>query len=159
MAATEILNRLSDTLLCDERILSASERELLAKLLQRARTQVSVPGNAVSETITQIVGQVIAERAYGVLGEGIAQRLIQPQSVSSSSHPNPNPTVIHAGGPPPTPPAPGPGSPFPQWSAAARPKSAWRRVGTHSDDGRRPGGSHGNRSSACAPRYRRSRCP
>jgi len=130
MAARESIDRLSDTLLCDERILNVSERELLAKLLQRARSQVSVSGNAVAETITRVVGEVIAERAYGVLGEGIARRLLQQQSGLSSSRPQQDPGVIHAGGPPPTP-APGPGDPNrsgPQPPGPSPPGGVWART-------------------------------
>jgi hypothetical protein len=135
MAAREIIDGLSDTLLYDERILSVSERELLARLLQRARSQVSVPGNAVAETITHVVGEVIAERAYGVLGEGIARRLLQ-QQLGLSSNREQDLRVIHAGGSPPTPPSPGPSTnpPGPQPPGPSPPGggSVWARtpVGT-----------------------------
>jgi len=131
MAAREILDSLSDTLLCDERILSVSERDLLAQLLQRARTQASVPGKTVAEAFTQLVGEVIAERAYGVLGEGVARRLLEQQLIQSSSRPAQDPTVIHAGGPPPTPPAPGPGDPYksgPQPPGPSPPGNVWART-------------------------------
>ena len=39
MTAREMIDSLSGTLLCDERILSVPERELLANLLQRTRNQ------------------------------------------------------------------------------------------------------------------------
>lgn len=110
MTAREMIDSLSGTLLCDDRILSVPERELLANLLQRTRTQSSAAENAVAEAITRTVGDLIAERALGVLGESMTRQLLQQQSASSSSFPNHSVPVIRAGGTPPTPPAPAPGS-------------------------------------------------
>src|SRR6202045_1782698 len=97
MTAREMLDGLSSTLLCDERILSVPERELLANLLQRARAQVSEPKNAVTDAITRTVGEIVAERALGVLGESITHQLLR----------QPLP-VIRAGTPPVPPPSPSP---------------------------------------------------
>src|SRR4029077_18981645 len=83
MTATEILDGLSDTLLSDERILSAQERALLANLLQRARTHASARDNTVTETIARIVGEITAQRAYGILGDSLAHRLIHEAALSS----------------------------------------------------------------------------
>jgi len=107
MTAQEIMNGLSDTLLCDERILSVPERELLANLLRRAKTQANASGNAVAEAIASAVGEVIAERAYGILGDSVIQRLLQ-EPVSSSGWPR-DTRVIRAGSPPVTPSGPGGG--------------------------------------------------
>jgi len=104
-----MMDSLSGTLLCDERILSVPERELLANLLQRTRTQSSAPENAVAEAITRTVGEIIAERALGVLGESLTQQLLQQQSASDLSFPNRRVPVIHAGSPPVPPPGPVPG--------------------------------------------------
>jgi SM-20-related protein len=114
MTAREMIDSLSSTLLCDERILSVPERELLANLLQRTRTQVSAPENAVAEAITRTVGEIIAERALGVLGESITQRLLEQQLASSSGFPNRSVPVIHAGSPPVSPPSPSPGKGAPR---------------------------------------------
>lgn len=105
MTAREMIDSLSGTLLCDERILSVPERELLANLLQRTRAQSSAPENAVTQAITRTVGELIAERALGVLGESMTRQLLQ-QLTSSSGLPNRNVPVIRAGGTP----APVPGS-------------------------------------------------
>ncbi len=105
MTAREMIDSLSGTLLCDERILSVPERELLANLLQRTRAQSSVPENAVTQAITRTVGELIAERALGVLGESMTRQLLQ-QLTSSSRLPNQSVPVIRAGGTP----APVPGS-------------------------------------------------
>jgi Rps23 Pro-64 3,4-dihydroxylase Tpa1-like proline 4-hydroxylase len=109
MTAREMIDSLSGTLLCDERILSVPERELLASLLQRVRTQVGAPENAVAEAITRTVGEIIAERALGVLGESMTQQLLQQQLAASLSFPNRSLPVIRAGSPPITPPSPSPG--------------------------------------------------
>jgi hypothetical protein len=84
MTAREILDGLSDTLMRDERILSVQERKLLANLLQHAKTNESTRENAVAETIALAVGETIAQRAYGILGDGITRRLIEQASSSSS---------------------------------------------------------------------------
>lgn len=105
MTAREMIDGLSGTLLSDERILSVPERELLASLLQRTRSQVSAPNNAVAEAITRTVGEIIAERALGVLGESIAQRLLQ-QDLSWSSGLPTRSVPIRAGTPPVPPPTP-----------------------------------------------------
>lgn len=105
MTAREMIDSLSGTLLCDERILSVPERELLANLLQRTRAQSSAPENAVTQAITRTVGELIAERALGVLGESMTRQLLQ-QLTSSSRLPNQSVPVIRAGGTP----APVPGS-------------------------------------------------
>jgi Rps23 Pro-64 3,4-dihydroxylase Tpa1-like proline 4-hydroxylase len=104
-----MIDSLSGTLLCDERILSVPERELLANLLQRTRTQSTVE-NAVTVAITRTVGEIIAERALTVLGESMTTQLLQQQLTLSSSLTNPSVPVIRAGTPVPPPPAPAPGS-------------------------------------------------
>jgi Rps23 Pro-64 3,4-dihydroxylase Tpa1-like proline 4-hydroxylase len=113
MTAREMIDSLSGTLLCDERILSVSERELLANLLQRTRKQTNASDHAVAETITHTVGEIIAERALGVLGESMTRQLLQQQLGSSVGFLDRNQPVIRAGTPgggTPPPPAPSPGS-------------------------------------------------
>jgi 2OG-Fe(II) oxygenase superfamily len=108
MTAREMIDSLSGTLLCDERILSVPERELLANLLQHTRTQSSAQDIAVSEVITRAIGELIAERALGVLGESMTHQLLQQQLTSSSNVSNQGFPLIRAGTPPT--PAPPPGS-------------------------------------------------
>src|ERR1022692_2800714 len=108
MTARELIDNLSSTLLCDERIISVPERELLANLLQRASTQVSAPKDAVADVITRTVGEIIAERALGVLGESIARQLLHQQLSGSASLPTRSVPVIRAGSPPVPPPSPPP---------------------------------------------------
>jgi SM-20-related protein len=114
MTTREMIDSLSSTLLCDERILSVPERDLLANLLQRTRTPVSAPGNAVAEAITRLVGEIIAERALGVLGDSMTQQLLRQRLAESLSFSNRSSPVIRAGSPPFTPPSPSPGENQPQ---------------------------------------------
>ena len=113
MTAREMIDSLSGTLLRDERILSLPEKELLANLLQRTRTQSSVPENAVAEAIARNVGELIAERALGVLGASMTQQLLDQQLTSSSKPSNGSLPVVHAGSPPTNPPPPPGSSPRP----------------------------------------------
>jgi Rps23 Pro-64 3,4-dihydroxylase Tpa1-like proline 4-hydroxylase len=107
MTAREMIDSLSGTLLCDERILSVPERNLLANLLQRTQTQTSAPGNDVAGAITRTVGEIIAERALGVLGESMTRQLLEQQLASSLKQTVP---VIRAGTPGTPPPSPSPGT-------------------------------------------------
>jgi SM-20-related protein len=112
MTAREMMDNLSGTLLCDERILSVPERELLANLLQRTRNQASAPQNAVATAITRTVGEIIAERALGVLGESFTRQLLQQRLTTSSSFPNRS--LPETGSWSPTPPSPGQNPPQPR---------------------------------------------
>ena len=55
MTATEILSSLTDTLLGDERILNAQERELLTNLLQRIKL------NAGAENASAVISRSVGE--------------------------------------------------------------------------------------------------
>jgi Rps23 Pro-64 3,4-dihydroxylase Tpa1-like proline 4-hydroxylase len=77
MTAKEMMESLSDALMSDARILSVQERELLANLLRRAKISVGAENHVVTDTITRLVGELVAERAYGVLRHSIARRLIE----------------------------------------------------------------------------------
>jgi hypothetical protein len=113
MTTREILDSFSETLMCDDRILSVQEKELLANLLQRARTNASARDPAVAEAIARAVGETIAQRAYGILGNSIAQRLVAQQSGSAVGESGTEAIVFHSGGPgPPGPKGPGPPSPL-----------------------------------------------
>jgi SM-20-related protein len=114
MTAREMIDSLSGTLVCDDRILSVPERELLINLLHRTRAQSSVPENAIAETIIRIVGEIVAERALAVLGQSMTRQLLQQQLTSSLSFSDRSPDhdvpLIRAGTPVPPPPSPAPGS-------------------------------------------------
>lgn len=106
MTAREMIDGLSDTLLRDERILSVAERELLANLLQRSRTQSSAPENAVADAIARSVGELIAERALGLLGASMTRQLLDQQLTSYLKQSKQRLPVIRAGSPPTIPPPP-----------------------------------------------------
>jgi Rps23 Pro-64 3,4-dihydroxylase Tpa1-like proline 4-hydroxylase len=122
-----MIDSLSGTLVCDDRILNVPERELLINLLHRTRAQSSVPENAIAETIIRIVGEIVAERALAVLGQSMTRQLLQQQLTSSLSFSDRSPDhdvpLIRAGTPVPPPPSPAPGS-------APRPPNTSVRAGT-----------------------------
>jgi len=103
MTTLEMIDSLSGTLLRDERILSVPEKELLANLLQRTRTQSSAPENAIAEAIAHNVGELIAQRALAVLGASMTRQLLDQQLTSPTTPSNGSLPVIHAGSPPTTP--------------------------------------------------------
>lgn len=78
MTPKQILDSFSETLMRDERILSARERELLSALLQHANAasgeQVETR-EAVRRVISSAVGETVAQRAFAVLGASIVERI------------------------------------------------------------------------------------
>ncbi len=80
MTPKQILDSFSDTLMQDERILSAQERTLLSALLQHASHYRGANQNtqeAVRAVIASAVGETVAQRAFGVLGGSIVERLLE----------------------------------------------------------------------------------
>lgn len=80
MTPKQILDSFSETLMRDERILSARERALLVNLLHHAKTASS--GNqqtqeAVRAVIASAVGETVAQRAFSVLGSSIVERIVR----------------------------------------------------------------------------------
>jgi len=102
----ELMDSFSETLLCDERILGCREKELLTNLLQRANGHDA----AVSQAIAQTVGEIVAQRAYEVLGDSITRRLVA-QADAGSKHNGASAVATRLGPSPPspTPHPPGPG--------------------------------------------------
>jgi len=84
MTVREIMTGLSDVLLCDERILSMPERELLANLARCAQSRADLHGSNVKETIASAIGEVLAERAYAILGDSVLQKLLLPVETPDS---------------------------------------------------------------------------
>src|SRR5579864_657006 len=79
MTPKQILDSFSETLIQDERILSAQERALVATLLQHAKTAtVDDPETqeAVRAVIASAVGETVAQRAFTVLGSRIVERIL-----------------------------------------------------------------------------------
>ena len=91
MKTGESVSRLAERLSADERILSAGEKQLLAKLFQHAKSANGC-GQAISEVIARAVGEIVSERSQQVLGESIVQLLLERGSYSSPPGPtDPNP--------------------------------------------------------------------
>ncbi len=86
MTPKQILDSFSDTLMQDERILSARERALLAAVLQHAKTATgddpSTQGT-VRGVIASAVGETVAQRAFGVLGASIVERILEGSGINS----------------------------------------------------------------------------
>ena len=78
-SSTQIEN-LVDALLSDERVLTASERALLASILQIATSPTDSPQNdaLVASRVMAAIGTSVFQRALGVLSQVFAQRLIAP---------------------------------------------------------------------------------
>ncbi|MGD1078646.1 MAG: 2OG-Fe(II) oxygenase [Candidatus Sulfotelmatobacter sp.] len=84
MTPKQILDSFSETLMRDERILSAQERALLATLLQHAKTATGEnleTQEAVRAVIASAVGETVAQRAFAVLGGSIVERLLEDSAL------------------------------------------------------------------------------
>jgi Rps23 Pro-64 3,4-dihydroxylase Tpa1-like proline 4-hydroxylase len=107
MTPKQILDSFSETLMLDERILSAQERALVSTLLQHAKTATATNSQteeAVRTVIASAVGEIVAQRAFGVLGGSIVERILESSSSTDFER-------VEVLGPkdPQTPSAPGPG--------------------------------------------------
>jgi Rps23 Pro-64 3,4-dihydroxylase Tpa1-like proline 4-hydroxylase len=86
MTPKQILDSFSETLMRDERILSAQERALIASLLQHAKTAAGAnpeTHEAVRTVIASAIGETVAQRAFSVLGGSIVERIIESSSLSA----------------------------------------------------------------------------
>jgi Rps23 Pro-64 3,4-dihydroxylase Tpa1-like proline 4-hydroxylase len=115
MTPKQILDSFSETLMQDERILSAQERALLRNLLHHARSASLEPDAhaAVSATIASAVGETVAQRAFAVLGGNIVERILEGAGVGSSSFAGMQDGAVSANTPPQPKPAPKPPAPSP----------------------------------------------
>jgi Rps23 Pro-64 3,4-dihydroxylase Tpa1-like proline 4-hydroxylase len=83
MTPKQILDSFSETLMRDERILSAQERALVANLLQHAKIAAGAhpeTHEAVRTVIASAIGETVAQRAFSVLGGSIVERIIESSS-------------------------------------------------------------------------------
>ena len=88
MTPKQILDSFSETLMRDERILSAQERTLVANLLQHAKAAAAAnpqTHEAVRAVIASAVGETVAQRAFSVLGSSIVERIIESSSVTAET--------------------------------------------------------------------------
>jgi len=124
MTAKQILDSFSETLMKDERILSAQERALITTLLQHAKAAAgSNPEtqDAVRKVIASAVGEAVVQRAFAVLGSSVVERIIENDSLSEEASSRGTEVLANPKGPqtPGTPirrdapmhPAPGPQTP------------------------------------------------
>jgi len=84
MTPKQILDSFSETLMQDDRILSAPERALVATLLHHAKTttaQSHETQEAVRTVIASAVGETVAQRAFAVLGGSIVERILESSSL------------------------------------------------------------------------------
>ena len=87
MTPKQILDSFSETLMQDERILSAQERALVASLLQHAKAASGAhpeTHEAVRTVIASAIGETVAQRAFAVLGGSIVERIIESSSSSAN---------------------------------------------------------------------------
>ena len=110
MTSKQILDAFSETLMRDERILSARERELLLSLVQNARNESSSNPeiqSAVNSTIARSVGETVAQRAFALLGSSIVEQMVAQNGASAGTLHSGLPAVNRSPGPRP------PGGPQP----------------------------------------------
>lgn len=110
MTPKQILDSFSQTLLQDERILSPQERALLIAIVQQANAaSVSTPEiqQAVRAVISSSVGEIVAQRAFAVLGGSIVDGILQSTSAVAVRE-NMRASTEHLGPKDPQPPRPSP---------------------------------------------------
>jgi len=110
----QILDSFSETLMRDERILSAPERALLSAIVQHAKNASGgshQTQEAVRSVIASAVGEVVAQRAFTVLGASIVERILETNSPPLAELTNPRKADVLAGPKDPQTPSdsPGPG--------------------------------------------------
>ena len=124
MTPKQILDSFSETLMQDERILSAQERALLTTLLRHANAATSEKPetqDAVRAVIASAVGETVAHRAFAVLGGSLVERILEGNTFPLNETSSQRAGDVYAGpqspGKPlrtpgvPVPPAPGPQGP------------------------------------------------
>ena len=84
MTPKQILDSFSETLMQDERILSAQERALLRHLAATCEDGGGAnpeTQEAVRAVIASAVGETVAQRAFAVLGGSIVERILESSIV------------------------------------------------------------------------------
>jgi Rps23 Pro-64 3,4-dihydroxylase Tpa1-like proline 4-hydroxylase len=114
MTPKQILDSFSETLMRDERILSAQERALVANLLQHAKIAAGAnpeTHEAVRTVIASAIGETVAQRAFSVLGGSIVERIIESSSMPAAETTGGTPDRLVSTLGTPTPPGPQPQHP------------------------------------------------
>src|SRR5579859_3684296 len=86
MTPKQILDSFSETLVRDDRILSAQERTLVSTLLQHAKSAGGTnpeTQEAVRAVVASAVGEVVAQRAFAVLGGSIVERILESSTLTT----------------------------------------------------------------------------
>lgn len=112
MTTRDILANVSAVLAQDTRILNASDKELLTSILQHAGRSIAQRpevADAVREAIERAVGEVVAQRAYGVLGRGVLDKI--QDDLNASRWELGSPPTVPPPGDMPRPPGPSPRPP------------------------------------------------
>ena len=100
MTPKQILDSFSETLMHNERILSARERELLNNLLRHAETAAGEDlenHRHVQSVIASAVGETVAQRAFAVLGGSIVERILESRPASIADARNEHGAEMNAG--------------------------------------------------------------
>lgn len=85
MTPKQILDSLSETLMQDERILSAQEQALLTTLLRHTKSASGANAEkqeAVRAVIASAVGETVAQRAFSILGGSVVERILAGSGVA-----------------------------------------------------------------------------
>jgi Rps23 Pro-64 3,4-dihydroxylase Tpa1-like proline 4-hydroxylase len=109
MTPKQILDSFSETLMQDDRILSARERALLRNVLHHAKSAAGDKPEvhaAVNATMASAIGETVAQRAFAVLGGSIVERIVGGTAEGSSNRGRELHEATIYGGTPPTTPAP-----------------------------------------------------
>jgi Rps23 Pro-64 3,4-dihydroxylase Tpa1-like proline 4-hydroxylase len=126
MIMSENIDQLSQALLSDERIVKSPEKNFLSDLLRRSQQYAEVPPGELRQTIVRIASEILAERACGVLGNRIMDKLAEELAraagndhrVTADRRERPR-LGMQPKPPGPNPPFPGP--PGPGWASADLP--------------------------------------
>ncbi len=93
MTPKQILDSFSETLMRDERILSAQERALVCSIVQHAKMASGENPEireAVRAVIASAVGETVGQRAFAVLGSSIVERLLADSATDSAGSGTPD---------------------------------------------------------------------
>ena len=110
MAAPEAIETLAGALLGDERILNGAERQILCRLWQYANRNPRPENSSVPDAIAGMVGEIVSERACGILENCITPQLLREFLGRALGR---TPAPGRAGSPPTLAPAPTPNAPRP----------------------------------------------
>ncbi len=128
MTPKQILDSFSETLMRDDRILSAQERALVCAILQHAKTasgENPEMREAVKAVIASAVGETVGQRAFAVLGGSIVERLLEDSAMPLGDSADAGINLREPQPPSPKgPPTPTPGEPQPPSPGVKFPQKA-----------------------------------